>query len=152
SVLDRIDAALNQTVLQVAWNAVLMEVDNELLDRWGVTGRDRAKRCGRLGVICTQGVVRKWKPPCMGLHQSTQAHPWGAAAKWAEHLGSTRSLMVAKIQWLQAATAMCTLSDCQFDDIVFTADGFPVAIEAVLKEAQHKFRRYQYGWSAKFKE
>ena len=38
-VKDLIPAASNQTDLEVAWDAVLMEVENELLDRWHVTGR-----------------------------------------------------------------------------------------------------------------
>eukprot|EP00959_Pyramimonas_sp_CCMP1952_P216356 4525158-Pyramimonas_sp.AAC.1 len=50
-----------------------MEVESELLDRWGVTGRDRAKRSSRGVASCTERVARKRKPPCMRLDQSKQA-------------------------------------------------------------------------------
>ncbi|CAK0850816.1 unnamed protein product [Prorocentrum cordatum] len=133
-VHELIQIASSQADLQVAWDAVLMETENELLDRWDVTGRERLRRSGRGGVVRTKWVARQWKPPAVRLQQGDAARAWGAAARWAQHLTASRKQMQTKIQRLQAANALCALSPTQFEDIV----AFFIELQAFFQRVMRK--------------
>eukprot|EP00959_Pyramimonas_sp_CCMP1952_P186203 3893630-Pyramimonas_sp.AAC.1 len=72
--------ASGQADLQIAWGAVLTETENELLDRWDVTGKERLRRSGGGGAVRTKWVARQWGPPAVRLQQGAAARARGAAA------------------------------------------------------------------------
>ena len=112
-----IDQAVDNSTLGAAWDAVLAQLEIELLARYDIVGSHTEAYRGRGGDTQMQYTKLRWEPPRRRGEQTTRDRAWTAAGRWARHLRRYKESLVNQTVLLCHQERVGTMSNKAFDKL-----------------------------------